>query len=79
MPDIRVCGISAETAEALKHIAKERGISVAGLVRKAIEEIVAREQRRAAVDRIDALGAEIAKIWHGPTSLEMIRKDRDRR
>lgn len=79
MPDILVRGVSEKTAKALKLQAKDQGVSVADLARKALDEAAMRAERHAAVARLDALGAEIAKVWKGPTSLEMLRADRNRR
>jgi plasmid stability protein len=79
MPDILVRGVSSKTAKALKLQAKNEGVSVADLARKALDDAAMHASRRAAVARLDALGAEIAKVWKGPTSLEMLREDRNRR
>ena len=79
MPDILVRDVSVKTANALKRQAKDQGVSVAELARKALDDAAGHAERRAAVARLDALGAEIAKVWKGPTSLEMLRADRNRR
>ena len=79
MPDILVRGVSEKTAKALKRQAKEQGVSVADLARKALDDAAMRAERHAALARIGAIGIEIAKTWKGPTSLEMLREDRDRR
>jgi|GEM_PF-5610058 len=79
MPDILVRKLPKETVAALKKIAKNDGVSMAELVRKAVEEIVLKERRRAALERLDAIRADMGKIWKGPTVLEMLREDRDRR
>jgi hypothetical protein len=52
---------------------------MAELVRKAVDEIVLNERRHAALARTDALRANMGKIWKGPTVLDMLREDRDRR
>jgi hypothetical protein len=79
MPDILVRAVSEKTAKALKLQAKAQGVSVADLARKALDDAASRAARSAALARIDALGTEIAKVWKGPTSLEMLREDRNRR
>jgi hypothetical protein len=79
MPDILVRKLPKETVTALKKIAKNGGISMAELVRKAVDEIVLNERRHAALARTDALRANMGKIWKGPTVLDMLREDRDRR
>lgn len=79
MPDILVRGVSEKTANALKLQAKDQGVSVADLARKALDEAAMRAERHAALDRIEALSREMKDKWKGPSSLEMIRADRDRR
>ena len=79
MPDILVRKLPKETVAALKKIAKSGGISMAELVRKAVEEVVLKERKRAALERTDAVRADMGKIWKGPSVLEMLREDRDRR
>ena len=79
MPDILVRKLPKETVAALKRIAKNDGISMAELVRNAVQEIVAKECRRAALARIAAVSQEMASKWKGPSVLEMLREDRDRR
>lgn len=79
MPDILVRGLSEKTAKALKLQAKVQGVSVADLARKALDEAAMRAERDAALDRIEALSREMKGKWKGPSSLEMIRADRDRR
>jgi len=79
MPDILVRGVSQEAVDALKARAKREGTSLAALARVAIEGDARQVRKRAALERLDAVRAELKGKWKGPSVLEMLREDRDRR
>lgn len=79
MPDILVRGVSQEAVDTLKARAKREGTSLAALARVAIEGDARQVRKRAALERLDAVRAELKGKWKGPSVVEMLREDRDRR
>ncbi len=79
MPDILVRGVSQEAVDLLKARAKAEGTSLVAQARAALEYEVKRERKMAALARLDELRNDLKGKWKGPSVLEMIREDRDRR
>jgi len=69
--------ISIRVRRGLKKELEELGINYAEAVRKFLEELVARERRRRALERARALREELRKKGAFPPSAELIREDRD--
>lgn len=69
--------ISIRVRRGLKKELEELGIDYADAVRRFLEELVARERRRLALERAKALREELGKKGNFPPSAGLIREDRD--
>ena len=83
MADILIRSVPDELHEALKRLAQKHHRSLPAetihLIEQAVSEEDVLEQRRAAVDRIAERVRHLPPTPPGtPTSLEMLREDRDR-
>ena len=69
--------ISVRVRKGLKEELEELGIDYAEAIRRFLEELVAVEKRRRALDRARALREKLSGRGVFPASVDLIREDRD--
>ncbi len=78
MANLHIRGVSEETIAAFKHQAEKTGKSLNETVRDALDDQVRAERKRKALAELAEIRKSIGK-WEGPSTLQMIREDRDSR
>ena len=69
--------ISVRVRKGLKEELEELGIDYAEAIRRFLEELVAVERRRRALERAREWRERLSVRGHFPTSVDLIREDRD--
>ncbi|MBL0928860.1 MAG: hypothetical protein J0H39_14900 [Alphaproteobacteria bacterium] len=78
MANLHIRGVSEETIAAFKHQAEKTGKSLNETVRDALDDQARAERKRKALAELAEIRKSIGK-WEGPSTLQMIREDRDSR
>jgi hypothetical protein len=79
MTDIWVLGLSRDCVAALKKRARVRGRSLNATIKELLSDAASADQAVAAWERIREIWLVGHKRWKGPSLLEMLHEDRDRR
>ncbi len=78
MPNLHIRGVSEETIAAFKHQAEKTGKSLNETVRDALDDQAREKRKREALAKLAGIRKEMGP-YTGPSTLQMIREDRDSR